>query len=750
LMSERAGLEACFKGVLALTGLAALYVISTYDYLVFHTLIEGFSIIVACAIFLIAWNSRRFLDSGFLLFLGIAYLFVAGFDVLHAFAYKGMSIFPGDDPNLPTQFWIIARYLQSVSLLIAPFFLERKLPVVTAFTVFSAASLLILGTIFLRVFPDCFIDGVGLTRFKIDSEYLICLILLGSLYHLVRRRGDFDKAVLAYLMWSVVFFIAAELMFTYYMSVYGLANLVGHYFKVASFYLLYKAIIEKGLTKPYDLLFRDLSKKREELEEERNFVSAVLDTAGSLVVVLDAEGRIVRFNRACERLTGHTFDEVKGLPLWDLFVIPDEEEQMKASFCSLTAGEFPHTHENYWAARDGSRHLISWSCTALLDENGLVKHVISAGVDITERKKAEQEILRAKEEWETTFDAVPDLVMILDGTHHILRANKAMADKLGRRPEEVAGIRCYEAFHGTQAPPSFCPHVRLMQDGAEHTEEIYEEKGGGVFSVTCSPLHDRDGRLIGSVHVAHDITQRKQWEEKLAANVSELQRANADLQQFAYVASHDLQEPLRMVSSYMQLLERRYKGKLDADADDFIGYAVDGAKRMRRLINDLLHYSRVGTHARPLAPVDCETLFKQAVANLRMSIETCNAQVTHDALPTVMVDSTQLTQLFQNLIDNALKFRKNEPPRVHVAAQRVDGHWLFSVRDHGIGIAPEYADRIFIIFKRLHGREEYPGTGIGLAICKKIVERHGGRIWVESERDKQTTFYFTIPDERGR
>jgi light-regulated signal transduction histidine kinase (bacteriophytochrome) len=151
-----------------------------------------------------------------------------------------------------------------------------------------------------------------------------------------------------------------------------------------------------------------------------------------------------------------------------------------------------------------------------------------------------------------------------------------------------------------------------------------------------------------------------------------------------------------------------------------------------------------------LAPVDCETLFKQAVANLRMSIETCNAQVTHDPLPTVMVDSTQLTQLFQNLIDNALKFRKNEPPWVHVAAQPVDGHWLFSVRDHGIGIDPEYADRIFIIFQRLHGREEYPGTGIGLAICKKIVERHGGRIWVESERDKQTTFYFTIPDERGR
>jgi hypothetical protein len=245
-MNERAGiLEACFKGALALTGLAALYVISIHDFLLFHTLVEGFSIVVACAIFLIAWNSRRFLDNGFLLFLGIAYLFVAGFDLLHTLAYKGMNIFPRGDANLPTQFWVIARYVQSISLLIAPLFLRTRLPVVPAFGAFFVVSVLILASLFyFRAFPDCFIDGVGLTRFKVGSEYLICLILLASLYHLVRRRGDFDKAVLTYLIWSVIFFVASELMFTFYISVYGLSNLIGHFLKIASFYLLYKAIIE--------------------------------------------------------------------------------------------------------------------------------------------------------------------------------------------------------------------------------------------------------------------------------------------------------------------------------------------------------------------------------------------------------------------------------------------------------------------------------------------------------------------------
>ena len=242
----------------------------------------------------------------------------------------------------------------------------------------------------------------------------------------------------------------------------------------------------------------------------------------------------------------------------------------------------------------------------------------------------------------------------------------------------------------------------------------------------------------------NDLVEARQ---KLEESVAELGRSNADLQQFAYVASHDLQEPLRMVSSYTQLIARRYKGKLDADADEFIAFAVDGANRMQRLIQDLLAYSRVNTTGRQFEPTAMETVLKAALSNLTNAVKESQAVITHDPLPAVMGDDKQLAQLFQNLLSNAVKFGGAQPPRIHISAKQTDGEWLFSVRDHGIGLDPQYADRIFVIFQRLHTREEYPGTGIGLAICKKIVERHGGRIWVESELGKGATFYFTLRDE---
>ena len=247
-----------------------------------------------------------------------------------------------------------------------------------------------------------------------------------------------------------------------------------------------------------------------------------------------------------------------------------------------------------------------------------------------------------------------------------------------------------------------------------------------------------------------DITERKQAEETLKQMVGEIGRSNTELEQFAYVVSHDLQEPLRMVSSYTQLLARRYHDKLDTSANDFINYAVDGAERMRVLLNNLLDYSRLGTHGKPFKLTDFEDVFNQAMTNLKVAIEESEALVTHDYLPTLIVDEGQLVQLFQNLIGNAVKFCNQESPRIHVSAETKSGVWVFSVRDNGIGIDPQHAQRIFEIFKRLHTREEYSGTGMGLAICKKIVERHGGNIWIYSQPGEGSTFYFTIPVTGGK
>ncbi len=244
-------------------------------------------------------------------------------------------------------------------------------------------------------------------------------------------------------------------------------------------------------------------------------------------------------------------------------------------------------------------------------------------------------------------------------------------------------------------------------------------------------------------------TLNESLEQRVAKRTRELKRSNEDLEQFAYVASHDLQEPLRMVTSYMQLLRQRYKDKLDQDSQEFIGFALDGAERMQRLIVDLLTYSRVGTMAKPLAPTDTNEALGRALRNLTVAVEESGTKITSTRLPIIPGDGGQLTQLFQNLIGNAIKFRSDRPLEIRIGAQQEPGCWHFTISDNGIGIPKKDFDRIFIIFQRLHIRDKYPGTGIGLSICKKIVERHGGRIWVESEEEKGTTFHFTLLSEPG-
>jgi light-regulated signal transduction histidine kinase (bacteriophytochrome) len=286
----------------------------------------------------------------------------------------------------------------------------------------------------------------------------------------------------------------------------------------------------------------------------------------------------------------------------------------------------------------------------------------------------------------------------------------------------------------------------VQREGSHVGELLHRCRDGKTVhaQMSVNVVRDATGAPVASVATMADITALRRAEQDLGRRTQELERSNRELEQFAYVASHDLQEPLRMVSSYTQLLAKRYHDRLDSDANEFIAYAVGGANRMQRLINDLLAYSRVNTQGRVPKPVDSHVALGHALANLAAAIEEHQAMVSNDDLPVVNADETQLVQVFQNLIGNALKFRSNETPRVHISAERRPGEWLFSVRDNGIGIAPEFHPRLFQIFQRLHGKD-VPGTGIGLAQCKRIVERHGGIIWVESEEGQGATFRFTLP-----
>jgi PAS domain S-box-containing protein len=350
------------------------------------------------------------------------------------------------------------------------------------------------------------------------------------------------------------------------------------------------------------------------------------------------------------------------------------------------------------------------------------------------------------------LESAPDAVVIVDAAGLIQIVNRQTEVLFGYPREELLGqpveVLLPERFRGRhighRGGYQRDPHTRPMGTGLEL---FGRRRDGSEFPVEIS-LSPMTSELDQTVIISNirDVTARKIADEQLRVTAADLARSNAELEQFAYVASHDLQEPLRMVASYTQLLARRYRGKLDEDADEFIGFAVDGARRMQELINDLLTYSRVGTRPLALDTVDSNQLVDQVVSDLAAAIQDSSGSVICDDLPVVRGDPTQLRQLFQNLIANGMKFhRPDEPPRMHVSAAQEHGMWAFSVSDNGIGIEPQYQERIFALFQRLHTRAEYPGTGIGLAICKKIVERHGGQIHVGSTPGRGTTFRFTLP-----
>jgi PAS domain S-box-containing protein len=489
--------------------------------------------------------------------------------------------------------------------------------------------------------------------------------------------------------------------------------------------------------------FTDFTERRrmeEALQESEEKYHSLFDNAevGMYRSRLDGSG-ITALNQRLADIFGHTKEEMLRNPATMRWADPAARDEMVGLL--REHGEL-RDHEIDIVTKGGEIR-TALASVRIYPREGYLE---GTAIDITRRKRADAE-LRIKNQ---VFEDSIASQSVADKNGVITLVNPAFLRLWGYAETEQANGKSVGSFFADLADATLVLDALAAHDAWEG-RFLARRTDGSTFVCHgyATSLRNAAGELTGYQSTNLDVTPLAEAERQLQALNENLARSNQELEQFAYVASHDLQEPLRMVSSFTQLLAQRYEDKLDQDAREFIGFAVDGANRMQRLIQDLLLYSRIATRGLPPAPLDAHDALGEAVSNLQVAIQETRALVTNGDLPAVLGDRTQIAQVFQNLIGNAIKFHKpGEPPRVHVSAERnpkQPGLWTFEVTDNGIGIDPRHFERLFVIFQRLHGKQEYPGTGIGLALCKRIVERHGGRIWLKSETGKGTSFFFTLP-----
>ena len=486
--------------------------------------------------------------------------------------------------------------------------------------------------------------------------------------------------------------------------------------------------------------------ERKKAEEKIQIFANIVESSDDAIITKSFDGTIISWNKGAERIYGYPSSEIVGKSI-SLLESGSFKGETKRLIGKIKKGERIRHYETLRLKKDGELINVSITLSPVFDTSGELVAISTIARDITERKMAEKELKLANMYNRSLIEASLDPLVTIGPDGKINDVNYSTELITGCSRDELIGTDFSDYFTEPEKAREVYQQVFQDEKVFNYALEI-KHRDGHVTPVlyNASVYEDESGDVIGVFAAARDITERKHAEKKLKEIIGELERSNDELQQFAYITSHDLQEPLRTIASYTQLIERRYKGQLDADADDFIDFIVGAAVRMKDMIQGLLYYSRVGTKGGELKPVNTEKLLKIVLSNLNASIEENGVIVTFDTLPVVVADEAQLVQLFQNLISNAIKFkRSNEYPRIHISARQNENEYVFSVRDNGIGIEPQYFNRIFEVFKRLHTMVEYEGTGIGLSISKRIIERHGGRMWVESEVDIGSVFYFTLP-----
>lgn len=482
-------------------------------------------------------------------------------------------------------------------------------------------------------------------------------------------------------------------------------------------------------------LYRTLEAQHQQLRQSEARFRALVNAVPAFVWAAAPDGTMTLVSGQWEEYCGMTAEQLARD--WPRLVLhPDDYERCMAQWSHALAQGTNYEVEVRNRRHDGEYRWFLTRAVPARDDTGRIIGWYGTTTDIHDRKQAEEALRQQAEIIDQTHDAV--IATDLDG--RITSWNKGADRLFGYTAAEIIGCSVLMLFPGDLRSHFPTMVMAPLQEHGQHELELRQRQKSGeenYVRLSLSLRRDPQGLPIGIIGYAIDVTARKQAEDAV-------RHMNEELQQFAYIVSHDLSEPLRTISNYLQLLARRYQGKLDTTADEFFGLAVDGSRRLQQMISDLLIYTRAGGQDLTFTPVDCEALLTRVLSDLQIAIKESSATIIHDHLPVVRGDATRLGQLLQNLISNALKFRGTAAPQIQISSQRVGPYWHFAIRDNGIGIDPAQTGRLFQVFQRLHTRSEYPGTGMGLAICKKILERHGGRIWVESTLGTGTTFWFTL------
>jgi signal transduction histidine kinase len=662
-----------------------LYLASLHSYLLFHALIEVSTIAVGFTLFILATNARRFLPDDRLLLLGVGYASAAAIDLLHALAYKGMGVFPGQDANLPTQLWIAARGLQAATLVAAPALAGRKLDPRLVLGGFASATVVLVALVSTGHFPDCFVEGRGLTPFKIAAEYVITAALLVSLVLHHRTRGKLDARVQALVVVSILCSAGSELSFTAYASVFGFANMLGHLLKLAAYYLIYRALLVTGFRDPFELIFRDLKRAEAGLEEARASLERKV------------EARTAEL-RSSEQRYRQVFEN-SPVSLWE-----EDFSRVKVLFDGLRAqgvvdlSDHLHRHPELVGRCAEVARVVDVNRASVALHGAARKEDLLAGISQTFTP-------------ESLWAFGEELVALWNGRTELSR--DAVVRTLAGERRDVA------------VQFSVCP-------GHEAS-----------LSRVLVSLTDVSERVRAELEVRR---LNRELEQRVVERTAQLEAANEELEAFAYSVSHDLRAPLRHITGFTERL-REQASPLEGEARRCLE-AISGATgRMGKLIDDLLSFSRMGRSELSRQRVDLAAMVRELVAELAPEAASREVRWRVDDLPVVAGDRAMLRVAFSNLLSNALKFTRPRPTAAIEVGWRPGerGETVVFVRDNGVGFDQAYAGKLFGVFQRLHREDEFEGTGVGLASVRRIVARHGGRAWAAGILGKGATFYVSLP-----